>query len=80
MKLMVNHCPDLVQSYQHDSLEMWDQLKNKEKKVYKRIKIDSSRRDDLNIKELRETLGRTDDVCKYFCKNDHAVKNGDFIT
>lgn len=74
MIMMVDRCPDLVQSHQHDALKAWDQLKNEEKNDYKKSRIDSSKGSDLNIKGLRETLGRIYDIYKYFCKNDCCKK------
>lgn len=75
MRMTVDHCADLMLRHRHGALEAGDQLRNKEEKVYKKVRMDSSKGGDLNIKRLRESLGRIDDVCKCFCKNDCAVKN-----
>ena len=61
------------------TLEAWNQLRKGDGEVYKKIRIDSSKWDDLDMKGCRETFGRVDDTCKYFCKNDRSVKNGDYV-
>lgn len=50
------------------------QLRNEEEKVPKQIRIKPSQGDDLNIKGLRDSLGRIDVVCRYFCKKRLCCK------
>lgn len=50
-------------------------VRREDKKIYKKSRINSPNRSDLDNKVLRETFGRIDDICKYFYKSDFAVKN-----
>lgn len=52
-----------------EALAAGGQLRNEDKEqIYQQIRMDSSKGDDLNIKALRESLGRVAAVCRYFCK------------
>lgn len=57
-----------AEPWAEETLAAGDLLRNKEEKVYKQIRIHSSKGDDLNIKGLRESLGRIHTVCRFFCK------------